>query len=64
MKRRKESHGLHKLDVFLLQIVDVIQFVYDVIYFYVFPMFLYVFIYLEYGIGDSVIKDTPQRSAQ
>jgi len=50
------KHGLHWFDIFLFRVVAVMRFFYVTIYFYMFPMFLYVFIYIEYGIGDSIIK--------
>ena len=50
---------MHWIDVNLLKIVSVIHFFYDTLYFYMFPMMLYVFIYIEYGIGDSDIKNIP-----
>jgi hypothetical protein len=52
-KSVKLTHGLHWWDRFLLGIVHVIQFFYEIVYFYMFPMFLFVFVFIEYGVGDS-----------
>ena len=56
---RDGNEKLHMVDACLLKFVSVIQFFYDTVYFYMFPMILYLFIYIEYGVGDSTVKNIP-----
>jgi hypothetical protein len=50
------NSGLRMGPKILLSFTDFIQFVYEVFYFHFFPMTIYLFIYMVYGEGDSVIK--------
>ena len=50
------ENGLGPISRILLSIVGMIEFLYESIYFHLFPFFIYIFIYFHYGNGDSVVK--------